>query len=111
MFREFTSDNKHGYYYKCVRSILHPYDNDDRCEEEKFIEEFEKEIFANINSSAAYFNSEKNRFEIPLYQLLMGRDGDDGNFISLSELKYVYYYCKNNQISNNLILINLTFIY
>lgn len=87
MFREFTGDNRQGYYYKCVRSILHPYDNDNRSEEEKFLEQFEKQIFDDINASGAYYNKEKGRYEIPLSQLLMGKDEDDGNFISISELK------------------------
>lgn len=87
MFREFSGENKHGYYYKCLRSILHPYDNDNRSEEEKILEQFEKQIFEDINNSSAYLNKEKGRFEIPLSHLIMGKDCDDGNFISEVELK------------------------
>lgn len=87
MFREFSGENKHGYYYKCLRSILHPFDNDNRTEEEKFLEEFEKQIFKDINENSIFYNKQKVRFEIPLTQLLIGNDSDDGNFISISELK------------------------
>lgn len=90
MFREFTGDNNHGYYYKCVKSILHSCDNDNRSEEEKILEQFEKQIIKDITNSSAYFNQEKGRFEIPLFQLLMGTDEDDGNFISESELRWVF---------------------
>lgn len=87
MFREISGENKHGYYYKCLRSILHPCENDNRTEEEIFLEEFEKQIFENITKSLAFLNTEKDRFEIPLSHLLMGNDADDGNFISVTELK------------------------
>lgn len=86
MYRELTGENKHGNYYRCLKSILHPFDNDNRTEEEKFLEEFEKQIFEDINNSSAFFNQEKNRYEIPLSKLLMGKEIDDGNFISIGEL-------------------------
>lgn len=85
MFIE-RGDISQGYYYKCVKSIVHPIKDDWRTEEEKMLEQFEKYII-DIILYDRYLNEKKNRFEIPLDIILSGVDVDDGYFISICEMK------------------------